>query len=191
MVVALKSAAVLLPALFRAGGILVVGLMFGAEVLAMDDLLQYTIVVGIPQCRVVAHSGQRFFGIVFAQILAILFVTRTICPESLLHFDQNMIPDAEIGAGDHCILSAYAAHLAQLDISVFSTINVDRDGFSITGFAANGISATIYRVDMGIIFDGDARIAGSAGITVTSYRNVVLAGNLFNGGIALNDDLRA
>ena len=72
----------------------------------------------------------------------------------------------------------------------YSGGNVDRDGFSITGFAANGINATMYRVDMGIIFDGDARIAGSAGITVISYRSVVLAGSVFNGGIALNDDLR-
>ena len=102
MVVPLKSAAVLLPALFRAGGILVAGLMFGAEVLAMDDLLQYTIVVGIPQGRVVAHSGQLFFGIVFAQILAIVFFTRTICRKSLLHFDQDTIPDVDAGAGNCC-----------------------------------------------------------------------------------------
>ena len=192
MVVALKSAAVLLPALFRAGGILVVGLMLGAEVLAMDDLLQLIIGVGIPQGRVAAHSGQLFFGIVFAQILAILFATRTICRKSLLQFDQDMISDVDAGAGNCRIRSAF--HIIQPDISVFSTINVDRDGFSITGFAANGINATMYRVDMGIIFDGDARIAHIARIveiTFISYRSTVLAGSVFNGGIALNDDLRA
>ena len=76
----------------------------------------------------------------------------------------------------------------------YSGGNVDRDGFSITGFAANGINATLYRVDMGIIFDGDARIdhiARIVEITFISYRSTVLAGSVFNGGIALNDDRRA
>ena len=53
----------------------------------------------------------------------------------------------------------------------------------------------MYRVDMGIIFDGDARIAHIARIveitSFISYRSTVLAGSVFNGGIALNDDRRA
>ena len=160
MFLALKGAVVLYPAIFHAGGILVADLIFFAEVLAMDDLLQLIIVVGIPQSRVVGHArhrGQLFFGIVFAQILAILFATRTICPMSLLQFDQDMIPDVDAGARDHRIHSVYAAHIAQLDISVFSTVNVDSD--FLTGFAptANGnfISRcrSIYRIDFGVAAD--------------------------------------
>ena len=78
----------------------------------MDDLLQLIIGVGIPQGRVAAHSGQLFFGIVFAQILAILFVTRTICRKSLLQFDQDMIPDVDAGARNCRTLSVYAVHIA-------------------------------------------------------------------------------
>ena len=117
MVVTLKSASVLLPALFRAGGILVVGLMFGAEVLAMDDFLQVIIVryTTGPYCR--PQWSAPFSALFLAQILAIVFFTRTIFGDLCFHFDQDTIPDVDAGARNCRIRSAF--HIIQPDISVF------------------------------------------------------------------------
>ena len=71
-------------------------------------------------------------------------------------------------------------------------LNIDHQ-FICVGSADGRAVWRIFRsgiFNCSVISYGDARIAGSAGITVISYRSVVLAGSVFNGGISLNDDLR-
>jgi len=41
-----------------------------------------------------------------------------------------------------------------------------------------------------VVSYGNAHIAGIVGIIVSSYRSAVLAESVFDGGMALNDDLR-
>lgn len=128
VVIFLKGAFVLHPAIFRAVGILVVGLMFGAEVLAMHDLLQYTIEVGIPQLRIIANGiykaaccgvtscAYRSLGTVHTDILTI-----RRCP--LFHFKQHIVADVDLSSGNCAELSGYCTVLADLNFSVLSAIN--------------------------------------------------------------------
>jgi len=126
--IALKGAFVLHPAIFRAVGILVVGLMFGAEVLAMDDLLQHTIVVSIPQLRIIANgvykaAGCGVISCAYRSLSTVHIDILIIRRFPWFHFKQHIVADVDLGAGNCTELSGYCTVLADLNFSVLSAVN--------------------------------------------------------------------
>ena len=54
--------------------------------------------------------------------------------------------------------------------------------------AASSLTSAFFNCS--VVSYGNAHIAGIVGIIVSSYRSAVLAESVFDGGMALNDDLR-
>ena len=90
--------------------------MLGANIFAMDDLLQSTIRT-IPQLRIIANGVYKAAcsgGITSCAYLSLSTVHIDILtiPRRLFHFKQHIVTDVDLGAGNCTVISAQRTFLA-------------------------------------------------------------------------------
>ena len=144
--IALIGASVLHPAIFRAGGILAADLFFGANIFAMDDLLQSTIRT-VPQLRIIANgvykaAGCGVISCAYRSLSTFHIDILSIRRFPWFHFKQHIVTDVDLGTGNRTIFSNYLNVIADLNFSVCSAVNVHYN-FSVR------ISANIPAADTG------------------------------------------
>ena len=172
--------------------------LFLAKVLAMDDLLQFIIVVGIPQLRIIANGiykaaccGVTSFAYLSLNLIpSIVFYLDilVIRPSRLLHFKQHIVADFDLGGGNRTLASNYCTVLAELNFSVSSAVNVHFNFSARTPVeipaADTGGSCSRSCIDGGIVLYIDLHIS-----IVTSDRNRIIATCRLDGHMALNGDI--